>query len=58
MAKNKRRDRKKSVAPATCHYCDGHGNSTANGDCGFCDRGKPLDTQQDWDESWGVLFND
>lgn len=40
-------------APTTCHYCDGEGNSAAGGDCGFCNGGKPLDTQEDWDASWG-----
>ncbi len=40
-------------APTTCLYCDGHGNSTAGGECGFCEGGTPLDTQEDWDNSWG-----
>lgn len=38
-----------------CRYCDGKGNSSAGGACGFCDRGVPLDTQADWDASWGAL---
>ena len=41
-------------APTTCLYCDGHGNSSAGGSCGFCNRGRPLDTQPDWDASWGA----
>lgn len=24
--------------------------------CGFCDNGKPLDTQEDWDNSWGRIW--
>lgn len=42
-----------SKAPEICHYCDGEGNSSAGGRCGFCENGKPLDTQEDWDNSWG-----
>lgn len=45
-------------APATCLYCDGKGNSTAGGECGFCEGGKPLDTQADWDASWGNVYFD
>lgn len=45
-------------APVKCSYCDGEGNSRAGGDCGFCKKGKPLDTQKDWDESWGKVFED
>lgn len=45
---------KTSAAPTACVYCDGHGNGSA-GPCGFCDNGKPLDTQADWDASWGRL---
>lgn len=45
-----------SKAPATCHYCDGEGNSPAGGECGFCEKGKPLDTQEDWDRTWGRVF--
>ncbi len=44
-----------SAATTTCLYCDGHGNSQAGGKCGFCKDGKPLDTQEDWDKSWGSL---
>lgn len=40
-------------APRACLYCDGEGNSTAGGSCGFCENGRPLDTQDDWDRSWG-----
>lgn len=39
--------------PLICVYCDGKGNSTAGGECGFCEAGVPLDTQEDWDNSWG-----
>lgn len=42
-----------SKAPEVCLYCDGEGNSSAGGRCGFCENGKPLDTQEDWDNSWG-----
>lgn len=35
-------------APTRCMYC--HGD---NPDCGFCDDGLPLDTQEDWDRTWG-----
>lgn len=45
-----------SKAPEVCLYCDREGNSSAGGRCGFCDAGKPLDTQEDWDKSWGRLF--
>jgi hypothetical protein len=44
-----------SKAPEICSYCDGLGNSRANGPCGFCTNGKPLDTQEDWNQSWGKL---
>lgn len=45
-----------SKRPEVCRYCDGHGNSSAGGKCGFCEDGVPLDTQADWDESWGKIF--
>lgn len=44
-----------SKAPEVCLYCDGEGNSTAGGRCGFCENGVPLDTQEDWDNSWGGI---
>lgn len=44
-----------SKAPEICLYCDGEGNSSAGGRCGFCENGKPLDTQEDWDQSWNGL---
>ena len=44
-----------SEAPKECLYCDQQGNSTAGGLCGFCENGKPLDTQEDWDASWGKI---
>lgn len=37
-----------TVAPKECLYCDG-----TDPDCGFCEMGKPLDTQEDWDRRWG-----
>lgn len=49
-------DRFERGRPKVCAYCDGHGNSKAGGECGFCDKGKPLDTQEDWDNSWGAAF--
>jgi len=36
--------------PTTCAYCDG-----TDPNCGFCDNGVPLDTQEDWDRSWGRI---
>lgn len=38
-------------APTKCLYCDG-----TDPDCGFCELGDPLDTQADWDASWGSLW--
>lgn len=46
-----------SEAPKVCIYCRGSGNSPAGGDCGFCDNGIPLDTQEDWDATWGRVFD-
>jgi hypothetical protein len=46
-----------SKAPDRCRYCDGEGNSSAGGPCGFCANGVPLDTQEDWDNSWGRAFD-
>jgi hypothetical protein len=43
-----------SKAPENCIYCDGKGNGPGS-PCGFCAGGKPLDTQEDWDNSWGRL---
>jgi hypothetical protein len=37
-----------SKAPEHCLYCKGD-----DPNCGFCEMGKPLDTQEDWDNSWG-----
>ncbi len=45
-----------SKAPEICLYCDGEGNSSAGGRCGFCENGKPLDTQDDWDRTWMKTF--
>lgn len=45
-----------SKAPEVCLYCDKQGNSKAGGPCGFCVAGKPLDSQDDWDNSWGHMF--
>ena len=45
-----------SKAPEVCLYCDKQGNSKAGGACGFCVEGKPLDTQEDWDNSWGGIL--
>lgn len=46
-----------SKAPEVCLYCKGtgHGPGGGCGTCGFCDKGKPLDTQDDWDNSWGKV---
>lgn len=46
-----------SKAPEFCLYCDKQGNSSAGGPCGFCINGKPLDTQEDWDKSWGKILD-
>lgn len=40
-----------SDAPTECMYCN-----YDDPDCGFCDMGEPLDTQEDWDNSWGRLI--
>lgn len=40
-----------SDAPTECMYCN-HDDP----DCGFCDMGKPLDTQEDWDRTWGQMI--
>lgn len=37
-----------STAPDKCAYCDG-----TDSNCGFCEMGVPLDTQEDWDRTWG-----
>ena len=37
-----------SKAPDRCLYCKGD-----DPNCGFCEMGVPLDTQEDWDRSWG-----
>jgi hypothetical protein len=42
-----------SKAPVKCLYCNGN-----DPNCGFCEKGIPLDTQEDWDESWGRLFDE
>lgn len=42
--------------PSRCLYCDGAGNSSAGGPCGFCVGGEPRDTQEDWDRTWGRVF--
>lgn len=46
-----------SKAPEVCMVCDGHGNPKNGGSsgCGFCIKGSPLDTQEDWDTAWGGL---
>lgn len=45
-------------APEVCIYCKGTGESSAGGSCGFCEGGKPLDTQEDWDRTWGKELSD
>lgn len=42
-------------APEVCLYCHGTGEGPGV-PCGFCENGKPLDTQADWDNSWGKTF--
>jgi hypothetical protein len=42
-----------SKAPVKCLYCDGK-----DPNCGFCQDGIPLDTQKDWDNSWGRIFDE
>lgn len=39
-------------APDKCVYCDG-----TDPNCGFCEMGVPLDTQEDWDASWGRVLD-
>lgn len=45
--------------PEVCAYCRGTGwawgsdRSDPANECGFCDAGVPLDTQEDWDRTWG-----
>jgi hypothetical protein len=43
-----------SKASEVCLYCDGEGNGPGV-PCGFCEEGKPLDTQEDWDATWGHI---
>lgn len=53
-----------SSAPEDCLYCGGKGWRSVEREpgvfvlqeCGFCDNGKPLDNQEDWDRSWGRIF--
>lgn len=45
-----------SKAPTTCVYCHGTGQADDANECGFCDGGSPLDTQEDWDRSWGRIL--
>lgn len=40
-----------SKAPEKCAYCAGD-----DPNCGFCEMGVPLDTQADWDASWGAIL--
>ena len=40
-----------SKAPEKCLYCDG-----TDPNCGFCEMGRPLDTQEDWDNTWGRVL--
>lgn len=47
-----------SKAPEYCYPCKGSGAEAGGNPCGFCDNGKPRDTQEDWDRSWGKLFED
>lgn len=47
---------KMTRAPEACLYCDGKGNGPG-APCGFCVDGKPLDTQEDWDRTWGRVFD-
>jgi len=39
-------------APERCLYCEDD-----DATCGFCENGKPLDTQEDWDRSWGRILD-
>jgi hypothetical protein len=46
-----------SKAPERCLYCrDSCGYMEDGTPCGFCEEGKPLDTQKHWDNSWGKVF--
>lgn len=44
-------------APKVCLYCDGTGKADDTNECGFCENGKPLDTQDDWDHTWGPILD-
>lgn len=47
-----------SKAPEVCLYCQGTGiMKGADHNCGFCVEGVPLDTQEDWDKSWGWILD-
>ena len=54
-----------NARPVICRYCDGTGRGAERGqeksgfhECGFCDGGVPLDTQEDWDRTWGRVLGD
>lgn len=40
--------------PERCLYCKGTGEGPG-APCGFCHGGVPLDTQEDWNATWGAL---
>ena len=42
--------------PERCLYCKGTGRADDDNECGFCIDGVPLDTQEDWDASWGRIL--
>lgn len=51
--------------PEVCAYCEGAGVVRTAGivgseteECGFCDNGVPLDSQEDWDRTWGRILPD
>lgn len=51
VAQDLEHEKARSKAPTTCHYCYG-----TDPGCGFCEDGRPLDTQEDWDHSWGRVL--
>lgn len=57
VAESNARASVRSKAPTLCASCRGKDMTpTLGAECGFCTNGKPLDTQADWDKSWGRIL--